>query len=59
MLSTEQINEIRKALEEATNPLFFFDDDQDGIASYLLLKRKYPGKSTRGAGTYGAARQIK
>ena len=41
MLKPEQIGEIRKHLEEALNPLFFFDDDQDGIASFLLLKRKY------------------
>ena len=48
MLTSKQIKEIRKALEEATNPLFFFDDDQDGIAAYLLLKRKYKkGKGIR------------
>ena len=41
MLTEKQIQEIRTALEESLNPLFFFDDDQDGIASYLLLKRKY------------------
>ena len=41
MLKDSQIKEIRKFLEESENPLFFFDDDQDGMSSYFLLKRKY------------------
>lgn len=43
MLSEKQIEEIRKELKESENPLFFFDDDPDGLCSYLLLK-KYIGK---------------
>lgn len=31
--------EIRKHLEESDNPLFLFDDDPDGLCSYLLLKK--------------------
>ena len=43
MISEKQIEEIRKELKESENPLFFFDDDPDGLCSYLLL-RKYIGK---------------
>ncbi|MBT4375882.1 hypothetical protein HOD29_00705 [archaeon] len=39
MLGEKQINEIREHLEKAQNPLFYFDNDQDGIASYLILRR--------------------
>ncbi|MBI1973152.1 DHH family phosphoesterase [Candidatus Woesearchaeota archaeon] len=41
MLTPFQLQEIRTALEQAKNPLFFFDDDTDGLASFLLLYRKY------------------
>ena len=41
MLKNEEIELIRKYLEEAKRPLFFFDDDSDGCCSYLLLKRMY------------------
>lgn len=43
MLTKNQIEEIRKYLNKAENPLFFFDDDPDGLCSYLILK-KYIGK---------------
>lgn len=39
MLTEKQINEIRHHLEKAQNPLFFFDNDPDGLASFLLLRR--------------------
>lgn len=39
MLTTKQISEIREHLEKAQNPLFFFDNDTDGLASFLLLQR--------------------
>lgn len=39
MLSEQQISEIRNHLEKAQNPLFFFDNDADGLASFLLLRR--------------------
>ena len=41
MLGEKEIKEIREHLERAKNPLFFYDDDHDGLASYLLLRRKY------------------
>ncbi|MFA5020417.1 MAG: DHH family phosphoesterase [Candidatus Pacearchaeota archaeon] len=39
MLSKEQINEIREHLEKAQNPIFFFDNDVDGLISFILLRR--------------------
>ena len=39
MLNETQIKEIREHLEKAQNPLFFFDNDNDGLMSYLLLRR--------------------
>src|SRR3989344_546460 len=39
MIKEEGINEIRRMLLEAKRPLFMFDDDIDGLCSYLLLKR--------------------
>ena len=38
-LTKEQIAEIREELSKSVNPLFFFDDDADGVCSYLLLKK--------------------
>lgn len=32
-------DEIRELVEKSENPLFFFDDDSDGLASFLLLWR--------------------
>jgi single-stranded DNA-specific DHH superfamily exonuclease len=39
MLNQKQIEEIREHLEKAQNPLFLFDNDQDGLCSFLLLQR--------------------
>jgi single-stranded DNA-specific DHH superfamily exonuclease len=39
MLSEKQVKEIKEHLERAQNPLFFFDNDNDGLASFLLLRR--------------------
>lgn len=39
MLTQEQILEIREHLENARNPVFFFDNDPDGLCSFLLLQR--------------------
>lgn len=41
MLKEQEIKEIREILEISTNPLFFFDNDQDGLISYLLFRRYY------------------
>ncbi len=39
MLTKKQINEVKEHLERAQRPLFFFDNDQDGLCSFLLLQR--------------------
>ncbi len=39
MLTSKQIKEIREHLEKAQNPIFFFDNDPDGLCSFLLLQR--------------------
>jgi len=39
MLSEKQLQEIRDHLEKAQNPVFFFDNDVDGLTSFLLLRR--------------------
>jgi len=39
MLTKKQVEEIREHLDKAQNPLFFFDNDQDGLCSFLLLQR--------------------
>ena len=39
MLTEKQIREIREHLEKAQNPLLFFDNDNDGLISFLLLRR--------------------
>lgn len=36
MLAGREIKEIKTALDSAKQPLFFFHDDPDGLASYLL-----------------------
>ncbi len=39
MLTSKQIKEIREHLDRAGNPIFFFDNDCDGLCSFLLLQR--------------------
>lgn len=39
MLNKKQMDEIREHLEAAQNPVFFFDNDPDGLCSFLLLRR--------------------
>jgi single-stranded DNA-specific DHH superfamily exonuclease len=39
MLTKKQIKEIQEHLEKAQNPIFFFDNDPDGLCSFLLLQR--------------------
>lgn len=39
MLTEKQINEIKSHLSKAQNPVFFFDNDPDGLCSFLLLQR--------------------
>ena len=42
-LSKEQIHQARDHLDNCKRPLFFFDDDQDGLCSFLQLYR-YKGE---------------
>ena len=37
MLTENEILELRQALKESKKPLIFFDDDTDGLSSYLLF----------------------
>jgi single-stranded DNA-specific DHH superfamily exonuclease len=39
MLTPTQFKEIKAHLERAQNPLFLFDNDQDGLCSFLLLQK--------------------
>ena len=39
MLTEAQVLEIREHLEKAQNPLFFFDNDPDGLCSFLILQK--------------------
>jgi oligoribonuclease NrnB/cAMP/cGMP phosphodiesterase (DHH superfamily) len=39
MLTQEQLVEIRSHLENSQNPLFFFDNDVDGLCAFLILRR--------------------
>ncbi|MDP3882427.1 MAG: DHHA1 domain-containing protein [Nanoarchaeota archaeon] len=39
MLSKEQIAEIKGHLDKAQNPLFYYDNDADGLCSFVLLRR--------------------
>ena len=39
MLTEKQIEEIKEHLEKAQNPIFFYDNDPDGLCSFLLLQR--------------------
>ena len=39
MLTQKQVEEIKEHLDKAQNPIFFFDNDPDGLCSFLLLQR--------------------
>tara|TARA_Y100000031_G_scaffold74146_1_gene81829 strand:- start:5699 stop:6724 length:1026 start_codon:yes stop_codon:yes gene_type:complete len=39
MLTQEQYQQIKEELDNCKNPLYFFDDDPDGLSSFLLLYR--------------------
>jgi single-stranded DNA-specific DHH superfamily exonuclease len=41
MLKKKELEEIREHLERAQNPVFMFDNDTDGLCSFLLLQRHY------------------
>ncbi len=45
MIPDEKLNEFRQELDDCSRPIFFFDDDCDGLASFVLLYRcKREGK---------------
>ncbi len=39
MIDKKEISQARELLEASQNPVFFFDNDPDGLASFLLLRR--------------------
>lgn len=39
MIPESKLATLRAKLKDATNPLFLFDDDLDGLCSFLLLRR--------------------
>lgn len=39
MLSKSELEEIREHLQNAQNPVFYYDNDADGLCSFLLLRR--------------------
>src|SRR3989344_2963924 len=39
MLTLKQIDEIRDHLQKAQNPIFYYDNDVDGLCSFLILRR--------------------
>ena len=39
MLNKKELDEIKENLEMSQNPLFFFDNDVDGLCSFLILRR--------------------
>ncbi|MBI2451939.1 DHH family phosphoesterase [Candidatus Pacearchaeota archaeon] len=43
MLTEKQINEIKEHLERAQNPVFYYDNDADGLCSFVIL-RKFIGR---------------
>ncbi len=43
MLTKKQITELKEHLERAQNPVFFYDNDADGLCSFVLL-RKWLGR---------------
>ncbi len=41
MLLKKELKEIRKIIENSNDPLYLFDDDGDGLCSYLVLKKHF------------------
>jgi len=39
MLTEKQYQQIREELDNCKNPIFFFDDDPDGLSAFILLYR--------------------
>ncbi len=41
MLTQEQIEDFKRHLEQASNPVYFFDNDVDGLAAFLIIRKFY------------------
>ncbi len=41
MLTSTEIKQWQEALQESKNPLFFYDDDPDGLCSFILLYKMH------------------
>ena len=41
MLTNKELEDIRVILSESNNTFYLFDDDGDGVCSYLILKKHY------------------
>ena len=39
MLTQQQLTKIKQTLETSQNPLFFYDNDADGLCAFLILRR--------------------
>lgn len=39
MLSETELSEIREHLERSQNPLFYFDNDVDGLCSFIIFQK--------------------
>lgn len=39
MLTTQQIDELKEHLNRAQNPVFYFDNDADGLCSFVIFRR--------------------
>jgi single-stranded DNA-specific DHH superfamily exonuclease len=45
MLTKKEMNDLQAHLKKAKNPIFFFDNDPDGLCSFIILK-KYLARGT-------------
>ncbi|MEX2017623.1 MAG: DHH family phosphoesterase [Candidatus Pacearchaeota archaeon] len=39
MLTKTQVSEIKEHLDKAQNPIFFFDNDPDGLCSFVIMRK--------------------
>ncbi|MCW8966719.1 MAG: DHHA1 domain-containing protein [Candidatus Pacearchaeota archaeon] len=39
MLTQKQVKEIKEHLNKAQNPIFYFDNDEDGLCSFIILAK--------------------
>ena len=58
MLGKDKLEEIKEHLERARNPVFFYDNDADGLCSYVILRRAL-GRGYGVADGYGRQPQFR